>query len=223
MMLHKTGHGIADEVSDRVGELPDGPYRAAYGILRGSTEWLRAVDNWFEIDKGMWGASHYYGNYRLSFRGTQPLYRDDAPVEPHGLTLEPWRDSGDHTMICPPTQPVCAFFGIDYTEWLMDAVRRAGPSYAIRHKGMAEPIDWPRVRRVITFNSTVGVEALRRGILVISDPDHSSIGSWGVDGYDREPLFCFLQAHQFKLAEKSKICSLISHYMSTSVSTAGKL
>ena len=214
MRLHKTGHDIADNVSDLIGELPDGDYCIGYGILRHN---LFSKGLWFEIDKGFWGSDHYSGNYRLSFCGTQPKFTEDAPQEPHGLTLEPWRRSGKYILVCPPTQPVCKFFNIGYTDWLMSATRQAGPSYFIRHKGMTEPIDWSKVSRVITFNSTVGIEALRRGIPVISDPDHSSIGSYaknkGLDGYDREPLLSFLKAHMFKLFEKEKICQLITHYM----------
>lgn len=88
-----------------------------------------------------------------------------------------------------------------------------------RDKSATIPIDWPLVRRVITFNSTVGIEALRRGIPVISDPVHSTLGSYTkqinlVDKYSREELFRFYSAHQFKLDEKDKICRLIKYYLS---------
>lgn len=94
-------------------------------------------------------------------------------------------------------------------------------NYIVRNKGETKPIDWDYVRQVVTFNSTVGVEALRRGIPVISDPAHSSIGSYtrainALDNFDREPLFSFLNGHQFKLCERERIWGLVNHYISSS-------
>lgn len=231
MRLHKTGHPIADTVSDLIGELPDEwqisdtqdlnrgqRCEIVYGILRHDK--FNISGRWFEIDKGFWGANHYDGNYRISYRGTQPIYSSAAPHEGHGLILEPWRDEGEWTMICPPTDHVCEFFGIDISSWWFGAIETAKnfkEPYMARDKSATIPIDWSEVRRVITFNSTVGIEALRRGIPVISDPEHSSIGSYtkimGIDNYDREPLFSWLSAHQFRLSNKEKICKLIKHYL----------
>lgn len=229
MRLHKTGHEIADTVSDLIGELPDDDYTIAYGILRHSV--FNDNRRWFECDKGLYSAGHYTGNYRLSFRGTQPIYSGDNSLsEPHGQTLEPWRGSGEWTMICPPTGYVCDFFKIDYSSWLFETLKlcREFPEpYMIRTKDADNPIDWPLVKRVVTFNSTVGFEALRRGIEVISDPIHSTIGSYTryigktID-YDRDILFNFAEAHNFRLSEKDKICQLVQHYLSTSDGTQEK-
>lgn len=219
MKLHKTGHPIADTVSDLIGDLPDDNYAIAYGILRGSAEYLRSHRNWFEIDKGFWGAEHYGGNYRLSYLGTQPRYDGELARVAHDSDIRPWRRNGDYILVCPPTDHVCNFFNISPTAWLTRALREVKGVYYVRHKGDSSPIDWDGMTRLVTFNSTLGVEALRRGIPVISDPDHSSIGSYtknlGIDRYDREPLFSFLQAHMFKLEDKGTICRLISYYLST--------
>lgn len=218
MRLHKTGHPIADTISDLIGDLPDENYNIAYGILRHSLFKHDAV--WFELDKGYWGAKHFDGSYRLSYHGTQARWDENAPRKPHGLTLEPWkRFHGDCTLICPPTRDVTDFFKINYAAWLSDAVRKVGRTYIIRQKGEPSPIPWHEISKVITFNSTVGIEALRRGIPVISDPIHSTIGSYTanktmeIDGYDREDLFLFMSGHQFKLDEKEHICRLIQHYL----------
>lgn len=223
MRLYKTGHSIADTVSDLIGELPDGEYRIGYGILRGSEVFLRGSHSgsWFEIDKGFWSSGHYGGFYRLSYKGTQPVYSQSGPTESHGQTLDPWRDIGEWTMICPPTGHVCDFFSIDYSSWLFDALhtcKQFPETYMIRTKDAVNPIEWGNVRRVITFNSTIGFEALRRGIPVISDQEHSTIGSYtssiGVtSNYDRDRLFSFCAGHQFKLDEKPKILSIIKHYL----------
>lgn len=217
MKLHKTGHVIADTVSDLIGDLPDYGVPIAYGILRHDEF---SGGDYFEIDKGFYEAGHYDGNYRLSFNGTQPRYLLCGPHEDSDVELVDWRNGGgEYDLICPPTDAVCAFFGIDYANWLMGALSKVrGPSL-IRYKGEDKPIEWRKVRRVITFNSTVGVKALMMGIPVISDPEHSTVGSYtqGVGNYidfDRKPLFNFIKAHQFKLGEKRKICSLIEHYLS---------
>lgn len=224
MRLHKTGHAIADTVSDLIGDLPDGEYNAAYGILRHSHFGLER--RYFCFDKGYWGAGHYEGTYRLAPNGTQARYSPDGPSERHGQTLEPWRNQEGYTLICPPTPHVCEFFGIDYTSWLMNTIRQH-ENVKIRNKGGDEPVNWSQVSKLVTFNSTIGFEALRRGIEVISNPDHSTIGSYCASinktvDYDRDVLLSFCQAHQFRLSDKEKICKLVNYYMSLSDTTQEK-
>lgn len=229
MRLHKTGHAIADTVSDLIGELPDGDYNIAYGILR-HNHFSGGCRKWFELDRGMWGAGHYNGLYRLSFRGTQPRYnlqwessgKQQCDYIPNAQLLEPWRKQDGPALICPPTQHVCEFFKIDYTAWLMNAIRQAGYNYIIRDKTATHAVNWPVISKVITFNSSIGIQALQRGIEVISSPDHSAIGSYtqyignNTFDYDRDVLLNFISAHQFKLHEKEKIECLINYYLSTS-------
>lgn len=224
MRLHKTGHPIADTVSDLIGDLPDGDYIAAYGILRHR---LFDSGNWFEFDKGFWNAAHYRGNYRLSNRRTQPHYHSDGPTKPHGLDLKPWQYNSGPALICPPTSHVCEFFGIDLTSWLLDAIRQAGNKYIMRNKGDSHIVDWAKISKVITFNSTIGIEALINGIPVISDPVHSTIGSYtvdikSIDQLNRNELLSFMAAHQFKLSDKESICQLIKYYLYSSATIAGK-
>jgi len=215
LRAHKTGHIIADTVSDLMGDLPDGDYRIAYGILRHRL-FNGSHDKWFEVDKGMYGAKHYDGNYRISYKSTQPNYSVDAPHEPHGQSLEPWRKTKGYTLICPPTAHVCEFFGVDYTTWLMNTVRQE-ENYIIRNKGETSPIDWDGMGKLVTFNSSLGVESIKKGIPTVSSI-HSSVGSYQsyknvVDDYDRNELLSFISAHQFLLSDKDKICSLINYYL----------
>jgi len=218
MRLYKTGHPIADTISDIIGELPDDDYAIAYGILRGSAEYLRDHRHWFEIDRGFYGASHYDGMYRLSYRGTQPIYDDEFSIPGnHSIGLSDWRNTDGYILICPPTTYVSDFFSIDLSAWLFKAISQAGPYYKIRYKGDQSPIQWDEIGKLITFNSTLGYEALIRGIPVISDPDHSTIGSYtkfinSIDNYNRQPIIDFIANHQFKLHEKDKIWNLIKYY-----------
>lgn len=224
MRLHKTGHAIADTVSDLIGELPDGDYRICYGILR-HNEFKDG--NWFEIDKGFFGSGHYEGTYRISFRGTQPKYNPTGLRKAHGHALKPWQHNSGPALICPPTSHVCEFFGIDPTSWLLNAIRQINGPYIIRHKGDSQSVDWTKISQVITFNSTIGVEALINGIPVISDPIHSTIGSYTVDiknldQLNRDELLSFMAAHQFKLSDKESIWNLIAYYLSSSGTIAEK-
>ena len=215
MRLHKTGHAISDTVSDLIGEVPDGDYDIVYGILRHNL--AESGRQTIFLDRGFWGADHYSGWYRLASGGTQPLYHDNGPSEPHGLELEPWIDRDGYILLCPPSEHVCKFFGINVFDWCYEANKMAKGSTYLRSKNTESPIDWHNIKQVITFNSTVGVEALRRGIPVISDPNHSTIGSYvkqkGLD-IDRDELLGFMQAHQFKLSDREKIHCLINHYLS---------
>lgn len=220
MRVHKTGHAIADTVSDLIGELPDGDYKVAYGILRHS---LFNDGHWFEIDKGMWGASHYDGLYRMSYRGTQPIWRDGVTGRAHGLRLGPWINRSGRTLILPPTDHVCRFFKINKRNWMLwsyDQIRDDNcPSPMVREKDATWEIDWSQYNQVITFNSSLGIDALIRGIPVISDPIHSTIGSYCaakkcIDGYDRDELLSFIQANQFKLTDKERVWEIISMYLS---------
>lgn len=214
MRLHKTGHPIADMVSDLIGELPDGDYKIAYGILRHQI--FNEDAKWFEVDKGFWGAEHYGGNYRASFKGTQPRYDPNGLFEPHPFKPADYLIYPEnlHTLICPPSSYACDFFGINYADWLLEALSSA-TNPLVRHKSDAWEVPWSNIGKVVTFNSTIGYTALLCGIPVESDPIHSTIGSWNnsVDAGDRDKLFSFCAAHQFKLGQKDKLIKIIEHYI----------
>lgn len=239
MIFWRTGHEIADTVVNALSDncsnyniVDNHSTSIAYGILRGTTGAFKKSNIWFEIDKGFWDARHYDGLYRVSYKGTQPIWTGQGLSEDHGIQFEPWteRRYDKWVMICPPTLPVCEFFGLDYSEWLFQAVNQANGTrmpYMIRAKGTEAPIEWDKLGMVITFNSSVAVEAIRRGIPSISDPEHSSVGSYtmainAIDGYDRYALFSWLSAHQIRLSDKEKFWGIIKHYLSLLDGTAGK-
>jgi len=223
VVIWRTGHGISDSVSTLLANILKAEVRhvrdrmnrseinIAYGILRGSGDVFRKSGHWFEIDKGYWGAAHYDGNYRISYRNTQGVYDDVWGEKECGVKLEGWKSGGSIVLICPPTEHVCRFFGIDMITWIKDAVGKCeGKDYVIRMKEDTWKINWDRIRGIITFNSTLGVEALRRGIPVISDEENSMIGSYykqkcvdytleNVTKVERMPLFNCMNSHQFKL------------------------
>lgn len=257
----KTGHEIADRVAQSLAEgfdaegifgsntlgakywklikLPIWDAHIGYGILRGTAGIFKECDRiglpWFNIDRGYFNPRHFDGTYRISYRGTQAKWHEGIPRKPVDIKLDPWRTNGDYVLICPPTQAVCDFFGIDLRGWEMAQVLLCYQSCMParwRQKGSITPIeeDLTNARAVITFNSSIGWQAMQKGIPVLSDPDRSAIGSFYncrtlqslTDKLhdlpdNRIELFEAMQAHQFTLAEieQGKAWDLVKHYLST--------
>lgn len=203
-----TGHEIADTVAEALAQglgksiavdtLHAGDSAAlgavaaydahiGYGILRGMDGVFSAAAQakvpWFCIDRGYWKPGHYAGLYRISLNGTQQttgldrLAPDYDRLATLGIEIEPRKIKTDQVLVCPPTEAVCQRFGIDSYTW---AVMHAGNThnYTFRTKGEEAPIDYELYGEVITFNSAVGWEALRRGIQVTSDETHSILGAY---------------------------------------------
>lgn len=247
----KTGHGIADTAAEAVAQglgaeiahtsqierVEAYDVHIGYGILRGTAPvFARAASlgkPWFNLDRGYSNPGHFDGNYRISLNGTQARWHDGIPRKPWGGKLEPWRvyDTTKPILLCPPTMPVQQFFGINPWSPNVGNIHDHNPNFTIRPKGSQNPIDWDAYRAVITFNSSVGWQALQRGIPVISDPEHSIIGShYQFHGVDlltqnlhdltdtRMELFEAMNAAQFTLDEikRGEAWSIINHYLSMS-------
>lgn len=210
----------------------DADVHIAYGILRCCGDVFKAAEKrgqtWFNVDKGFWGAGHYGGLYRVSYRGTQPRWDGGRLRRKHGLSLDPYARREGYTLVCPPTDYVCEFFNINGLAWVEEVCRDSNrPS--LRTKSEDAPIYWHDIGCVRTFNSSVAIEAIRRGIPVVSDKTNSSIGSFQdavgeihLDHNRRDMLLEWLSAHQMSLneIERGDIWKIISHYVSTSVTTA---
>lgn len=231
LKIWKTGHQIADTVAEAFAR---GNYKfdadLVYGILRHNV--FDTAEHWLEVDNGYFNPGHFGGNYRISYKGTQAKWHEGIPQKDIGFELEAWKPRVHWTgkekkvLICPPTNEVKKFF--DLKEWQVDCTDLI---VEIREKGAATAIDWENIGGVITFNSSVGWEALRRGIPCISDTEHSIVGSYykhelgklnldytfeNVLKISREPLFKGMRAHQFTLAEieQGRAWELIKHYIS---------
>lgn len=197
-----------------------------YGILRGMGDVFRAAEQqkklWINIDRGYWQPGHFDGYYRFSLRGTQQtagLGRLAQDVQPGGMSilgtlsiLPPVDRPDGYDLYCPPTPYVCGWLGFTQQEWLDRNVNKTSP-HMIRNKGDAGDLDamLAGAKRVITFNSSVGWEALRRGIPVHSDPHHSIVGAWMrenvldetfmLQDYNRHQLFAVMASLQLTLTE----------------------
>lgn len=228
-----------------------------YGILRGMDGVFRAAAQWgipfFNVDRGYFNPGHFDGNYRISCNGTQARWHQGVPRKPitgssngrtagfgpanlgsspSPVTIEPWRTGGDYVLVCPPTEPVCGFFGVDSIAWLRNAAHLAngmGFEYKIRDKNGSEPLEkhLASAKALITFNSSVGWKALQMGIPVLSDPHHSLIGSYyksqGIDILTqnlhdlpdtRMEIMEAMNAHNFSLEQirRGEAWGILKHY-----------
>lgn len=197
-----------------------------YGILRGTAEVFRLCDIfkklWFNIDRGYFKPFHFDGYYRISLCGTQQtlfldkLETDCKRFDTLGISINDYEPTvNGHILACPPTEHVVEFFGREIFEHVIH-----GPS-RIRNKGCNRSLeeDFNNCRSVLTFNSSVGWEALRRGIQVNSDPIHSIVGSWQkmidkpihLDFNERHKLFGVMGDLQMTLEEirNGHLCPLI--------------
>lgn len=247
--IGRTGHEIADTIAEALikgfGHSSNADVFIGYGILRGMDEQFKRYKHWFNVDRGYFNPGHYDGYYRISYRGTQAIWHEGIPRKPINIELynkrklwekKNWESKKEYILICPPTEPVCKFFNIQGS-WINNVVRQLrGRSYKIRKKGDSQPINWDAISAVITFNSSIGWQALQRGIPVISDPNHSIVGSFYKHHHlltynlqempdNHLELFEAMNAHQFTLEEirQGNAWDLISHYLKYSSDTiAGK-
>lgn len=164
-----------------------------YGILRGMDHVFRECQRlgkpFIHLDKGYWKPGHYNGYYRLSLKGTQQTFGLDK-IEPDykrlddlGVDILPSNDREKRPLICEPTPVVEMFFGSTPQDWWLKQCY-TNPDFddvfINRPKDCERPLqqDLDRCSKVITFNSSVGWEALRQGIEVVSDADYSIVGSY---------------------------------------------
>ena len=243
--LYRTGHEINERITQSLWRglkergdvsvslatdgIVDADVHIAYGILRGCCEVFKAAEAeglpWFNVDRGMWGASHYGGLYRISHRGTQPKYRHFGIQRDHSLKLQPYVEREGYTLICPPSGYVINWIGGDTNKWLVDwalYLNKHNIKYKTRFKHNTEPVDWDNIKCLITYNSSIAIEAICRGIPVVSDKNNSVVGSFQdvvgeihLDTTRRDMLLRFMSAHQFTLEqiEQGRIWEVLNHYL----------
>lgn len=236
--LWRTGHPINEEVTKafRIGSLKlsrgdgfvvkDTAYlehekhavpSVAYGILRGTDrvfKWCESENKeWWEIDRGYFGAHHYSGYYRISLRNTRAKFTPiELPRTRCRFIFEPYK-TGRHILLCPPTAPVSEFFELpdNWVELKTAEIRKySDRPIIVRHKDSARDLAWDleNAHCVVTYNSNTAIDALIRGIPAFSEsPDVMGWLGGGVElieqpfNYERDTLFTFLSHCQFTLEE----------------------
>lgn len=194
----------------------DADIHIGYGILRGIGDVFKEAQKrkqpFFLIDRGYFLPGHYSGYYRISLRGTQQTFGLDKLKPDYerwdalGLEVLPAKERRECILVCPPTKPVMGFFN---TDWQMPFVTEniIYRDKRFQHVPIQEHLDG--CNKVLTFNSSVGWEALRQGIPVVSDPTHSIVGAYQKmldksihdDSNARRELFSLMASLQLTLAE----------------------
>lgn len=229
----RTKHEIATTVADAVNDglsshglyldldtdemFPDDvDIHIGYGILRGMDDVFRACQKagkpFIHIDRGYFKPGHFDGYYRISLNGTQQttwldrLEPDYARWDALGIEILNSKNHHGKILLCTPTQHVQDFFNIICHITSVDE-----SNYLWRPKNCQRQLqqDLYKCSEVITFNSSVGWEALRQGIPVVSDPDHSIVGAWQktlvknqyLDYDERRRLFAIMASLQLTLEE----------------------
>lgn len=206
--IWKTSHEIADTVAEAVYEglkdhcecrrfntrtdidqLLESDVQVIYGILRGASEVFKLAQAMGKpyvcIDRGYWKPGHYEGYYRISLNGTQQTTGLDK-FEPDyerwdalGLEISDVRNNRiNWELIVPPTTYANDFFGL--SNWSKSVHVPMLRTMQWRTKQCDRPLqnDLDNCCSVTTFNSSVGWEALRQGIPVFSDENHSFVGAY---------------------------------------------
>ena len=213
-----------------------------YGILRGMKEVFEIAnqrnEKWFNVDRGYFKPGHFDGYYRISYKGTQQTANLDT-LEPDyerfdklGIELKPWRGFARNkpVLIIPPTEYVQNFFCLekDQNKWFTSLQYGPCSNGVIRTKIDNSPIIYDDYSHVVTFNSSVGWQALAEGIPCVSDPTHSIVGKWFANipladlahaqYKDRHKLFAIMGRLQLTLKEirEGHLCPLLSQLISTS-------
>lgn len=236
----KTGHHIADTVADALMEgfdaecfdtrfdrdsniRWDNATQIAYGILRDTNIIFNRAESWLNVDRGYFHPRHFNGYYRISHRGTQQtdlskVKPDYDRLEQLKLELKPWRgfDHSKPVLVIPPSEHVCRFFDLRHPtngkyEWTAYNRFHKKPYPIIRYKSDPTPINFDDYNYVLTFNSSVGWQAIQAGIPCVSDTTRSIVGSYyhnisldelSEKQYEtRQELFAIMSGLQFTLSE----------------------
>ena len=203
--------------------LPGGP-AILYGILRGcgnivhECEWLGR--EYYHIDHGYFARGHYDGYYRVTRNALQA--EGDIDLEHAtadrwnalGIRSKPWRRDGREIVICPMTDAIGEFRGVNPHAWTTTVCRELA-----RHTDRPVVVSTKDPNRsladtlrnawcVVVYNSNLAVDALVQGTPTIAlGPTPAHVCSWTFDQIespvwpDRERLFWALAQNQWTLAE----------------------
>lgn len=196
-----------------------------YGQLRGLQETLQAAKQqgreFLYCDRGYLCATKgkdFSGYFRVTRNAYQHSGLGDSDGKRFrdlGLKIQPWKTTGEHIIVCPPSDVWSRFIGLEPDQWLKDIIAElrlvTKRKIITRNKQSLIPLedDLVMCHAVVTHSSNVAVLALLQGIPVVAS-------SWSccclmstplcdIDSPfrpgDRERFFGVLADNQFTLAE----------------------
>jgi len=172
---------------------------AVFGILRGTENWLNKCKqlnlNYYYFDHSYFFKSQGHSpnkrtllrTYRLT-KNAENLNRIVELDDEDKIRIEKYRlqhketfrlkniPRGGHILIIPPTDYVCRYYKIDSPEtWIKqtkEKVRQwSDKEFIVRPKTVDRPLeeDLQNAHCVVTYQSTVGITAMLKGVPVICD------------------------------------------------------
>lgn len=162
-----------------------GPDIACYGILRGCGEAMKRAEHFWYVDHGYFHRGHYQSadgewNFDGYYRVVEDSLWHDAKAtefddwtrfESFGIELQPWRTSGHHVVVVPPSVYMAEYLGLQ--NWLGETLRglrrHTDRTVIVHEKGSQTPLSdildgaWC----MVTHHSNAAIDALTEGIPAI--------------------------------------------------------
>ena len=195
-----------------------------WGGWRGNYAIIRMLDyfkkEYFYLDHSYSARGHQKGNYRIAISSrfaSQPkevcfdrsrFFQSQEPEKPY---LLPWRKTGDHIVICPPSSNLQVWNNsLSWEENIISKLKLyTDRPILVKRKEDDDHSYFKDAWCAITDQSNVAFDALHRGIPVITIEKevYSHAGSIGIENVekptmgDREYLFNWLAYNQFTAKE----------------------
>lgn len=173
-----------------------------FGILRGTNLIYRWAEknkiDFYYMDRPYWGETRNHpfyvkvvkNNHLKNWMETRP---DDRYKKSFPWPIQPWKKDGREIVVCPPSNAVAEFFGVQ--DWLEKTltvlkantdrpivVKTKGYNPIVSHDQQGRLIvtgkdnnppqgklDWNTAYAIVTYNSNITLEATTRGIPCFTD------------------------------------------------------
>jgi hypothetical protein len=188
-----------------------------YGALRGLKETLLQAQatgqTWYYADNCYLGEMN--AHYRVTKNARQVDGSGKAGPERWrrlGLAIKPWRETGKHILVCPPSPAYGEVWGMDCRKWLADTVTAleqvTDRPWRIRESSLARSTEHPLAAdlencwALVTCSSNAAVDALLAGIPVFCTENPCGAYSMGTPDLSRieEPLLLDREQWAWNLA-----------------------
>lgn len=133
--------------------------------------------DWLFADHAYFGRGYFYritkNAYQHDGRGTSST-PERFERATRGKTVEPWRKTGSHVLVCPQSDIYFSLHGIDAATWLRDVTatlrEHTDREIRVRWKASRTPIkpDLENAWAVVVFSSAAALDALIAGIPIVT-------------------------------------------------------
>lgn len=208
---------------DTSGMLQPGPV-ALFGSLH---RWallqqaIRSKREWFYGDHGYFGRMEYYRVTRNAYQHDGTGSAGPERFQSFHRTVQPWRKTGQHILVCPNSAGYFKLFGLDVDRWLAEVTQRlrAFTDRPIKvrwkhHGGGTIERDLQDCWAVVAYSSAAALDALIAGVPVFVLADFAAAHRMGLSDLsrietprypdDREQFLWNLASQQWTLDEISR-------------------